>query len=191
MRTSGDGRRRPGRREIRQLVAIFVAIGVVVMILGVSGEPAGARSTLVGSPAPDFIVASGEGGSLRLSDLKGHPVWLNFFSTWCTRCRAENPDIQAVYEEQERVGSDLVILAVGVAESRESVNEYAKNAGLTFRIAADGDRTASRRYSVLALPTHAFIDRDGIVREIRIGALPPATMRALVASIAAPPAAQR
>jgi cytochrome c biogenesis protein CcmG/thiol:disulfide interchange protein DsbE len=178
------------RRDVRQVVAIFVTILIVVLVLGTSGARGQAGASFVGKPAPDFVLSGGDGVPIRLSDMRGHPVWVSFFSSWCTRCRAENPDIQTIYEEQRRTAGDLVILGVGVAESAASVREYASNAGLTFPIGADGQRSVSGLYAVLTLPTHVFIDREGVVREVRVGALPPETMRTLVAVLGSP-AAQR
>lgn len=173
--------------QVRQLAAIFIAILIVGVLLGTTtGGTTAARSTLVGGPAPDFVLPGTEGQSLRLSDLVGRPVWLTFFSTWCTRCRAENPDIEAVYEEEQSAGRDLVVLAVGVAELPSTVREYARKAGLTFPIGADVDRTVAPRYGVLTLPTHVFVDTGGTVRQFCVGVLPPEKMRHLVAELEAP-----
>lgn len=175
--------------RVRQLAAIFVAILLVGVLLGTTtGGRVAARSVLVGGPAPDFVLPGTEGETLRLSDLRGHLVWVTFFSTWCTRCRAENPDIEAVYKEEQSAGRDLVVLAVGVAELPTTVRDYARKAGLTFPIGADIDRTVAPRYGVLTLPTHVFIDDGGAVRRFCVGALQPEAMRRLVAELAAPSA---
>ncbi len=188
MRASADGTRTLARRlrgrDARQTLALFVGILVVALILATGRvEPGRAGSGYLGGAAPDFVAMNGDGAPVRLSDLRGRPVWLNFFSTWCVRCRAENPDIDVVFRERRAAGSDVAFLAVGVGETSRSVTEYARTAGLTFPFAADPENSASRRYAVLALPTHVFVDRDGIVRDIRIGALRIEEMRELVTAI--------
>ena len=170
--------------DLRQALGIFGTILVAALLIGVLSEPGRARAgSFVGSPAPDLVARTIDGGTLALSDLRGRPVWLTFFSSWCVRCRAENPDIEQVHLEQARAGGDLMILAIGSGETPAGVAEYARNAGLTFAIAADPDRVISRSYAVLALPTHVFIDRDGIVRDLRIGVLASELMRELVAGL--------
>lgn len=173
MRASGD---------LRAAVAIFGTIVVVALLIGVFAEPGRARSSFVGAPAPDLEAITIDGAPVALAELRGTPVWLTFFSSWCVRCRAENPDIQAVYLELAKSGSDLRILGVGSGESASSVASYARNAQLTFPVVPDPDRSITRRFAVLALPTHVFIGRDGSVREIRVGVLQPEVMRELVAA---------
>lgn len=177
-----SGRRR--LRDVRQILGIFGAILVVALFASALGpREARAGSGHLGAAGPDFVATSADGTPLRLSDMRGHPVWLSFFSTWCANCRAEDPDIDLVVKDEQAAGRDLAFLAVGVGETPRTVAEYARNAGLSFPFAADPERSASRRYAVLALPTHVFLDRDGIVRDVRIGALQPGEMRALVAAI--------
>ena len=171
-------------RDVRQVLGIFGAILVVALLIGALGSrEAGAGSGYLGTPGPDFVVTATDGTPARLSDLRGHPVWLSFFSTWCVRCRAENPDIDQVVADERAAGTDLAFLAVGVGETPKTVADYMRTAGLSFPVAADPEQSASRRYAVLALPTHVFIDRDGIVRDVRIGVLQLADMRALVSAI--------
>ncbi|MBI2325656.1 MAG: TlpA family protein disulfide reductase [Chloroflexi bacterium] len=173
-------------RDLRQALGIFGTILVAALLIGVLSEPGRARAgSFVGTVAPDLVGTTIDGTRVGLADLRGRPVWLTFFSSWCVRCRAENPDIEQVHLEQARAGGDLVILAIGSGETGPSVSEYARNARLTFPIVADPDRAISRSYAVLALPTHVFIDRDGIVRDIRIGVLQPELMRELVARLGA------
>lgn len=181
---------RADRRSVLQGTAVFAAILVVTVAIGSAGQSRAAGSGFVGSPAPGFALETIDGERVSLADLRGRPVWLNFFSSWCTRCRAENPDIQELYEEARASGSDLAIVGIAANESTSSVADYADNAGLRFPIASDADGSVSRRYLVFAIPTHVFIDRDGTVRELRIGGLRPEVMRALVAEIA-PELAQR
>lgn len=170
--------------DAREMLGIFGAIAVVAVVASVFAEPAAApRQGLLGGTAPDFSAIDTSGTTIRLADLRGRPVWLEFFSSWCTNCREEDPDIQALHEEELARGGDLVVLGVGVGESVTSAAAYAANADLTFRIVADPGWSVARPYAVVATPTHVFVDRDGVIRAVHIGGLQPETMRALVAAI--------
>jgi thiol-disulfide isomerase/thioredoxin len=148
----------------------------------VGGIPTG-PAPQVGQPAPDFEVSyfsiptqgEPETGTFRLSEHRGHRVWLNFWATWCPPCRAEMPDIQEVWQEVKDEGVFLVAMDFG--EPWETAADYAKRNGLTFPIGIDPGSRVATEYRLSGLPTHVFIDASGIVREIRIGLLPADGMR--------------
>ncbi|MDE3113082.1 MAG: TlpA family protein disulfide reductase [Chloroflexota bacterium] len=183
MRVSGASAR---LRDARRLLGIFGAILAVALFIGAlqPGGASGAR--YVGAPGPDFVATGADGSAVRLSDLRGRPVWLTFFSTWCVNCRAEDPDIDRLVRERRDAGSDLAFLAVGVGETPTSISDYVRTVGLSYPWAADPQESASRRYAVLAYPTHVFLDRQGVVRDVRIGTLHLDEMRQLVAALETP-----
>ncbi|MBU6424456.1 MAG: redoxin domain-containing protein [Chloroflexi bacterium] len=171
-------------RRVREALGIFALILVGALFVSAFGpHEAAPPSRYVGAPGPDFVATSADGSPVRLSDLRGRPVWLTFFSTWCVNCRAEDPDIDRVVREQRDAGSDLAFLAVGVEETPASIADYVRGVGLSYPWAADPQGSASRRYAVLAFPTHVFIDRSGVVRDVHIGTLRLDQMRTLVGAI--------
>lgn len=121
----------------------------------------------VGEPAPDIIVPIADGsGSVRLSELRGQPVWLNFWGSWCPPCRAEFPDIQAAYAE-DLAPQGVAWLAISLDESAQAATSYAARNGATFMILSDPDRRLTGgAYPIANFPTHILIDRDGIIRAI-------------------------
>ncbi|OGT25367.1 MAG: hypothetical protein A2Z17_04700 [Gammaproteobacteria bacterium RBG_16_66_13] len=123
----------------------------------------------VGSPAPDFTVKLLDGQTVELADYQGEVVWINFWATWCPPCRAEMPDIQEVFETYRDQG--LRVIALSIGEQRSDVQGYVDRTGLGFDIGLDSDTAIAARYRVVGIPTHYFVDRDGTLREIRIGAL--------------------
>jgi cytochrome c biogenesis protein CcmG, thiol:disulfide interchange protein DsbE len=135
----------------------------------------------VGQVAPDFTVQDVNGNLHKLSDYRGSPVWINFWASWCPPCRAENPDIQAVYDANSAAG--LVVLGIAIGEDTGTVKDYAGRAGLTYTIGLDGGTDIAATYRIVGIPTHFFIDRDGILRDWRIGSLSKDTMDAKVAEI--------
>jgi peroxiredoxin len=123
----------------------------------------------VGRPAPDFRAFDLDGAPVQLSALRGHPVWLTFWASWCPPCRAESPDIQAAYQQYRQRG--LVIVAVDRGEDPATVRDYAKRAGLGFIFAGDPAAEVAGSYRVTGLPIHFFIDADGVLRDQKLGTL--------------------
>ncbi|MDR1799020.1 MAG: TlpA family protein disulfide reductase [Bifidobacteriaceae bacterium] len=126
-----------------------------------------AAAPAVGEPAPDFAATAVDGAAVRLSDLRGQPVWLVFGATWCSNCRAETEDIEAVYEQSDEVA----VVAIYVGEPATTVTAYAERLGLTYSQVADPATDLGSLYRVLGLPTHYFIDAEGNVASIAIGGL--------------------
>ncbi len=120
-------------------------------------------------PAADFTLTSVDGRSLRLSDLRGQIVLLNFWATWCPPCRAELPDLEAIYR-QDGVPHGLTVVGVDVEESAGLTQAFAKQYGVTFPLLPDPDgKVSDHLYAVRALPTSFLIDRAGNVRYTWVG----------------------
>ncbi|MCL4302068.1 MAG: TlpA family protein disulfide reductase [Anaerolineae bacterium] len=135
---------------------------------------------LVGQSAPDFELKNLAGETIRLSDFKGKPLLLNFWATWCGPCRAEFPDLQSVAVEHK-----LVIIGINMTtnDTPSQVPAFVAEFGVTFPIVLDETSEVSRAYQVTGLPTSIFIDRDGIVREVRLGAINKAYIEAMLSKL--------
>ena len=125
----------------------------------------------IGRAAPDFLLETPSGGELRLSDLQGQPVLVNFWATWCPPCRAEMPELVAAYGRYRDDG--LVIVAVNLQEADQKVNEFADEFGIEFPIVIDRDgelRAVWRLGGPFGgIPSSYFIDASGIVRSLFYG----------------------
>ena len=187
-------RPRPG--ALRNIIATLAVGAVIVGLVWFFDNPNAATSqsiTLtaaatgpaprVDKPAPDFRVTTLDGQVLQLSDFRGQPVWISFWATWCPPCRAENPDIQATYEKYKDQG--LVIVALSIGESTDTVRNYVARTGLTYTIGLDQGTDIAAQYRIVGIPTHFFVDRDGIIREWRIGSMSKGTMEKKVGQIMA------
>lgn len=122
-----------------------------------------------GQRAPDFELAGLDGKPLRLSDLRGRPVLLNFWATWCGPCRQEMPLLQETAERYADRG--LAVVGVDVGEGAETVRNYARSLGVEFPILLDSTQDISDRFRVYALPTSFFIDSQGVIDLHFIGPL--------------------
>jgi len=179
-------------RLSRIAVALAVALAIIAGAWLVGGKQGwtdigqgGINATLlpkVGEPAPELFTLSADGQPMLLSQLRGQPVWINFWGSWCPPCRAEMPDLQHAYETLAPQG--LNIISIAMQESPEDAVHYRDSAGATFPVYIDPTRIASmidtteqpelaqqlalmtKDWQIANFPTHVFIDRDGIVRNI-------------------------
>jgi peroxiredoxin len=122
----------------------------------------------VGRQAPDFALPDLEGVKIRLSDLRGKPVVLNFWATWCGYCVEEMPLLQKVQDAKAGIG--LVILAINSGETGARVKEFIQTNGYTFTVLLDRYQDVVPFYKVRGLPTTFFIDAEGVIRDIKVGA---------------------
>lgn len=129
----------------------------------------------IGKQAPDATVVALDGRSQRLGALRGRPVWLNFFATWCGPCKSEMPDIEIEYRRFHRDG--LEVVGLDQQESAELVAAFVRPFGLSFPLVLDHGGAAAA-YGVFAIPTSVFVDRSGVVQAVHIGAMSPAQMEA-------------
>ncbi len=116
------------------------------------------------SPAIDFQLQDLNGKRMLLSDLRGQVVLLNFWATWCPPCKAEMPDLQALYREYGGQ-HNFTIMAIDVEESKDQVAAFVQENRLSFPVLLDEDgKVSNYRYFVRSLPHSMIIDRDGNVR---------------------------
>ncbi|MCL2482590.1 MAG: TlpA family protein disulfide reductase [Propionibacteriaceae bacterium] len=175
------------RSSIRNVLVIAVT---TVVILGVGvlvqqpwksteTDPSAVTSVDVGSssdhPAPavgveatDFTATTITGDTITLSELRGKPVWLVFGATWCTNCRSEAPDVQAV---ADAYAGKITVVTIYVGEASSTVKSYADRLKLTGPQIADTSNSISSAYDILGIPAHFFIDSSGTIQQIAVGSL--------------------
>ena len=151
-----------------------------LLLLAACGAPPAAR---LGSPAPDFTLETPDGSTVRLSELKGKPVFINFCATWCGPCREEMPAMQELFDQYRDRG--LVILAVEMEEDARVVRRWIEQGGYTFTFVLDKEGEQVKRYNVTAAPTSYFVGRDGVIRDLKLGALSRAEMQSKVEKLMA------
>ncbi len=113
--------------------------------------------------APDFTVEDSSGKSVKLSDLRGKPVVLNFWASWCPPCKAEMPDFEKVYADVGDEVSFMMVDLVGDRETKEDGAEFIKEQGFTFPVYFDVAGEGAMNYGITSIPTTLLIDAEGYI----------------------------
>jgi peroxiredoxin len=122
----------------------------------------------IGNLAIDFQLKNLEGKTVSLSGLRGKPVLLNFWATWCPPCRSEMPYLQQIYNSYSAQGLEL--LEIDVGESASPVKQFLASNNLTLPVLLDTDKKVALAYGTAAIPTSLLIDKNGIIKQRIIGA---------------------
>jgi thiol-disulfide isomerase/thioredoxin len=175
-----------GQKKHLPLSQWALVIGVCLTLVGVLGahlappetrrEAAIASSSdlnaqLADGPAPDFEVKLHDGKPLRLSDLRGKVVFVNFWATWCEPCRKEIPDLERLTKEME--GLPFAILAVSSDESFDDIRRLFGQKESNMIIGLDvGGQAIAAQYGTEKLPETYVVDQNGQLRLRFINAQP-------------------
>jgi thiol-disulfide isomerase/thioredoxin len=150
----------------------------VLVLLGNTGraaaqvvyKPTGARAIEAGVSAPQIDLETLDGGRVKLSALRGHPVVITFWGTWCPPCRDEFPALVAAHQKHR--GAGLEILAVNQRDqelSTKDVEAFAREFGVAFPVALDPKGRSRKNFRLIALPTTVFVDSAGTIRTVHSG----------------------
>lgn len=152
-----------------RLTIIVAALAVAGCSRDVPGEKA------IGTPAPDFELPALDGERVRLSELKGSVVVLDFWATWCGPCVESLPHLAEVYREGRDRG--VHVYAVNVREEREEVESFLRSAEIDVPVLMDRYGDVAERYDVTTIPYTVVVNRDGEVTSVLSGFGPDSTRR--------------
>jgi len=141
-------------------------------------EPSSATSA-----APSFALPALDGSTVALDELRSQVVLINVWATWCPPCRAEMPALQTAYDHYRDQG--FVVLAVNQREDAARVAAFMREYRLTFPALLDRDGAVAALYGAPYLPSSFFVDRQGQIRTIYRGPLPPRVLAATIEQLLA------
>ncbi len=123
----------------------------------------------VGYLAPGFTLEDLDGNAVSLSDFGGKVVFINFWTTWCPPCRIEMPEIEALYQQYREQG--VIVLGIDLQEDGDTVRGFVEEGGYTFTFLLDTLGEVGYAYRVQAIPSSVFIDTEGVIRSMIVGAM--------------------
>lgn len=148
---------------MKYMIRFIAVFGFLLLALNV-------QAGTISGPAPDFTLKSNSGKNIRLSDLRGQVVMINFWASWCGPCRQEMPILDDLYKRYSKLGFTLI--GVNVEQDSSKANAYLKDIPVSFPILYDTANQTSKLYNVNAMPTTVMVDRNGNMRFIHHGYKP-------------------
>ncbi|GAB4542727.1 MAG: TlpA disulfide reductase family protein [Anaerolineales bacterium] len=157
-----------------QIVIWLFVVGLLALV-GFGLQRARNPMAEVGKPVPDFDLVFYEGyeyngtPQMKLSDLRGKIVMINIWASWCKPCEQEAPDLEAAWQIYKD-SPDVVLIGVDYVDTPAGANEYLTKFGITFPNAPDLQSNISSILNrQMGVPETYFIDREGILRQVKIG----------------------
>lgn len=160
----------PGRNPLALVVVAVIAAAMLYFGFHMARRSGSDAPSIVGksTPAPDFTLEKLSGGNLKLSDLRGKAVLLNFWATWCGPCKIETPWL---VEMQNQYGHEgLQVVGVAMDDSgKDEISKFAKDMGVNYPVLLGKEAVGDEYGGVPALPESFFIGRDGKIVDRIIG----------------------
>jgi peroxiredoxin len=149
------------------------ALLLAACVLAGCGKKPRSEAPEVGARVPAYAAASLAGDSVRLGDLRGQPVLLNVWATWCPPCREEMPALEQLSKDYAPRGLRVVGVSVDAASDDAAVQHFIKENGITFTILRDPDEAVVRLFRAPGVPATFLIGPDGVLRRQWIGRIDP------------------
>ena len=152
-------------RNLRYTLSLVVGLGLLVAgalgVLALLTRPSLPGESMA-QALPDVTLLDTSGAPVSLAELRGRPLLLNFWATWCPPCDEEMPALEALHQQQGGEGAQVV--AVNLQETSPVVAAYLAERGLTMPVLLDGAGELAAQLDVTYLPTTFFVDEAGIIR---------------------------
>ncbi len=158
--------------------AFVVAALVILVTYGLLGKSAPAGPALLYKEAPDFTIELFGGGSFTLSEMRGEPVVVNIWASWCKPCRAEMPAFENVWRQYKDRG--VVFVGVDYQDNEEDATAFLEELDITYMNGPDVGDNIYEEYEATGVPETFFIDRNGIIVRKFIGDLSEAQLATFV-----------
>lgn len=162
-------------------MAIVISLAVIVT-LQYQPDSSAVRRSSADSAAPTFRIPDlrDEAATIDLRDLRGRPVVLNFWASWCVPCRKEMPAFQAVYR---RTGDDVAFLGINNKDSRDDALDLLRTTGVRYPSGFDPKGQVAQAYGLYGMPTTVFISADGRILATRTGEMTESALSAAITEL--------
>jgi DsbE subfamily thiol:disulfide oxidoreductase len=148
------------------LPIVLLAAWAATMLAMSGSAAAGVR---IGQPAPDFALTDLDGNAQRLRDLRGRPVIVNFWASWCGPCVDEFPVLEKALASHR--ADNLAVVGIVFRDNSEAARGFMVRMGASWTAAMDPGELTAQSFGIFAPPESVFIDADGIIRGRQIGQL--------------------
>jgi len=166
----------------KALIPLACVPVIVLLAYGFRTDPRAIPSPLVRKAAPGFRIAVFDGGNLSLEGLKGKPVVLNFWASWCyPACYEEAPLLESTWRKYKDQG--LMVVGVDIQDKEANAREFMRRFNFTFPNGPDPGSKISIDYGVYGVPETFFIDQQGRIIYKHVGALTPELMEEQVRTL--------
>jgi cytochrome c biogenesis protein CcmG/thiol:disulfide interchange protein DsbE len=156
------------------LISLLILIASAAWVWASRANPqqttgGGIPAPIQGFQAPDFALNTLQGDRIQLSALRGKPVLLSLWASWCPPCKAEMPAFEKVYRQYADQGFTVLAVNASNQDNLADAQAFVQANGLTFPILLDTQGRVSQLYDLRSLPTNFFIGRDGVIQEVVVG----------------------
>lgn len=147
---------------------------IVVLATGFGRDPSAIVSPLLNKPAPSFDLRTIDNRSISWADLRGKPIVLNFWASWCGGCKYEHPYLLSAWRNYSSRGVKFV--GVIYQDSASGARDFMRNNGGSWPVVTDPGQQTALNYGVVKLPETYFIDRRGVIRYKSLGPVTPSML---------------
>lgn len=180
-----------------QLLAGFTAVVAVLAVAAIFFVGLTLTSQVGNRPrpntqAPDFGLAlypkrdGGFASPLRLSELRGRIVVVNFWASWCVPCRDEAPALESLWRHYRGLGQKVVFIGVGYLDTEADAERFMTEFGITYPNGADMQQQVSRQYRITGVPETYVVDQQGVVRNVFVAPITQEQLRSAIDPLLVP-----
>ena len=150
------------------------------LVPATAGDVPQSQTSLIGKPAPDFVLEDLGGKTVALSNFKGKPLLINFWATWCGPCKIETPWLVELQNEYASKGFEIVGISTegddlqpgdkeGLARQKAAIAKFVKEYHMQYPVLVNGDSLANTYGGLDAMPTSVYVNPDGKVVAMQLG----------------------
>src|SRR5579883_39672 len=158
------------RRPVLLIAPLALILAALLAVLGwvlLHGASAGRTSALIGKPAPQFSYSTFDGKTVDLASLRGKPVMVNFWGSWCVPCKDEAPVLDQAWAKYQK--TDVQFVGMAIWDQPDAALNFAKTEGATWINGIDKDGKIAIDHGVYGVPESFFISRDGTLVDRYVG----------------------